>query len=420
MKLFSKYNRINIAATILIFLAASTAFYFTLNYVLLNQVDEDLRIEEREIKTYVKQFNKLPENLKVKDQMISYTLVSAPQEHRQIKTVIGRDPYDNDKETFRQLQFGLAVGGLAYLVSVSKSLEETDDFIRLVVTISVVTILVILVVSFLINRFFLQRLWRPFNQSLAAIKKFRVSGVERPQFPPSEIDEFNAMNETLQDLTQRAQFEYLSLKTFSENASHEIQTPIAIVLSKLDLLIQDEALTEKQSQTVQAVYEAIIRLSRLNSSLLLLAKIENQQYAEVERIDLKEKLEEKMIDFRELWQAENISIEHSLAAASLSMNPLLAEFLLNNLLSNATKYNYSGGSIAIHLESQRLTISNTSREPALDKAKVFQRFYKSSSNGDGHGLGLSVVKQICDASGLSVDYRFEDDVHSFTFLWRLV
>src|SRR5689334_152978 len=98
MKLFSKYNRINIAAIILIFLAASIAFYFTLNFVLFNQVDEDLRIEEREIKMYVKQFDRLPENMKVKDQIISYTRLSQPFEERRVKTVVGRDSGDKEEE----------------------------------------------------------------------------------------------------------------------------------------------------------------------------------------------------------------------------------------------------------------------------------------------------------------------------------
>ena len=417
MQLFSKYNRINVAANILIFLAASIAYYFTLNLILLNQVDEDLRIEEREIKTYAKQFNKLPENVHVKDQIISYTLLSHPYELRDVKTVIEQDPGDNDKERFRQLKFGVNTGGKSYLVSVSKSLEETTQLVHLVATISVLTILTILVVSFLINRFFLRQLWQPFHQSLLAVKKFKVSGQNQLQFKPTSIDEFKFMNETLQDLTRSAQFEYLSLKTFSENASHEIQTPIAIVLSKLDLLIQDEAFTESQSQTVQAVYDAILRLSRLNASLLLLAKIENKQYGEVEKIDMKSKLEEKILDFREIWQSENIHIKQSLQESSLSMNPYLAEFLLNNLLSNAYKYNYPEGCISVCLENSRLTISNTSHEPELDKTKIFQRFYKTSAKGEGHGLGLSVVKEICDASGISISYGFDRYIHHFEVVW---
>lgn len=417
MKLFSKYNRINVVATILIFLAASIAFYFTLNFVLFNQIDDDLRIEQREIVAYVKQFNRLPENMKVKDQIISYTPVSSPFPKKEIKTVLQRDLVDNDEEKFRQLRFGIFAGGQWYVAAVSKSLEDTDNFIRLVVAITILTILAILVVSFIINRFVLRRLWQPFNQSLEAVKQFRISGSETLSFPPTEIDEFRLMNATLEDLTKGAQLDYLSLKTFSENASHEIQTPVAIIQSKLDLLIQDEALTEAQSKTVQDVYDAILRLSRLNSSLLLLAKIENKQYAEAETINLKQKVEEKTADFHELWQSQDIQVVCNLEEALLTMNPYLAEILLNNLLSNATKYNYPGGTIAINLYRQKLVVKNTSNEPELDAAKIFQRFYKSSASTESHGLGLSVVKQICDASALSIGYSFAGGNHTFSVQW---
>ncbi|HSB92323.1 MAG TPA: HAMP domain-containing sensor histidine kinase [Flavitalea sp.] len=418
MKLFTKYNRINIVATILIFLAASIAFYFTLKLVLLNQVDDDLRIEEHEIIAYVKQFKRLPENIKVSDQLISYTPVSSAPGNRSFINVVKRDPVDNDKENFRQLQFGILVSGQWYLASVSKSMEETDDFIRIVVAITCITILTILIVSFIINRFVLKRLWQPFNESLAAVKRFRIGGNETLHFSRTDIDEFKLMNQALADLTKRAQLDYLALKTFSENASHEIQTPVAIIQSKLDILIQDEALTEAQSKTVQDVYDAILRLSRLNSSLLLLAKIENMQYAESEMINLQQKVKEKIADFNELWQSHGIQVTCSLEPSSLIMNPYLAEIMLNNLLSNATKYNHPGGTIAIRLYGTQLLINNTSDEPELDAGRIFQRFYKSSTSVGSHGLGLSVVKQICDASSLAIVYKFNKEVHSFSIEWN--
>ncbi len=405
-------------ATIAIFLAASTAFYFTLNFILLEQVDDDLKIEQREIAAYVKQYNRLPENMPVKDQIISYTPVAASFTNRILTTVDPKNDHRKHHEAFRQLQFGIVAGGQPYIVSVSKSLEETDDLIRLVAFISILTILAILIASFIINRVLLKRLWQPFNGSLEAVKKFSVSKEETLRLPATDIDEFGLMNGTLQELTQTAQLEYLSLKTFSENASHEIQTPIAIIQSKLDLLIQDEALTESQSKTVQAVYDAILRLSRLNSSLLLLAKIENKQYAEVERINLKAALEEKLTEFAELWQAQGIAVNDQLTEAFLVINPQLLEILLNNLLSNATRYNFTGGSIYITLLFDRFIISNTSKEPELRRDKLFQRFYKFSASSEGYGLGLSVIKQICDASSLSIRYDFYGGKHSFTIQWK--
>src|SRR6185295_1048519 len=74
MKLFTKYTRINLLTTIIIFLLSATAFYFVIRYILINQVDNDLKIEEREIETYVKEHHTLPEPIPVKDQKISYAL----------------------------------------------------------------------------------------------------------------------------------------------------------------------------------------------------------------------------------------------------------------------------------------------------------------------------------------------------------
>lgn len=418
MKLFSKYNRINVVATILIFLAASAAFYFTLKFVLFNQIDDDLQIEQREITAYVRQFNRLPENIKVKDQVITYIPTSTPVTKWQIKTVLQKDLTDNEEEKFRELKFDIYVDGQWYLVSVSKSLEGMDNLIRLIAVVTMLTILVILIASFIINRIILRRLWQPFNQSLEAVRQFRISSNETLNVPQTEIDEFRLMNETLKELTQKAKFEYLSMKTFSENASHEIQTPIAIIQSKLDLLIQDEQLIEAQSKTVQAVYDAVLRLSRLSSSLLLLAKIENNQYADLEVINLKQKVVEKMDDFHELWQSQQLEIQHQLEESFITMNPFLAEILLNNLLSNATKYNFPGGTIFLSVKKGELTVKNSSLEDKLQEDKIFQRFYKSSKIMGGHGLGLSLVKQICDASGLSIEYDFTDGYQQFSIRWE--
>lgn len=413
MKLFTKFSRIHVLANISIFLAAAAAFYFTLNYVLIQQIDEDLKIEEREITAYVEKYDRLPENISVKDQIISYAPIGEFNFKRRYTYIIISDPEERNREKFRQLQFIIKANQQWFKATVSKSLEDTDDLIHSILLITFITILLILIVSFFINRVVLKRIWKPFYQSLDAVKKFKISKENPLQFPTEQIEEFRFMNQTLERITQQAQLDYLSLKTFSENASHEIQTPIAIIRSKLDLLIQDENLTENQSKTLQSAYNAIQKLTRLNQSLLLLAKIENNQYEEVQNIDLKNKLEEKITDFQELWQSQQITVTLFLKTFLVNMNKDLADILLNNLLSNATKHNYSGGNITIELNDNHLKISNTSHEPALDDKKIFQRFYKPTQNNDHNGLGLSIIKQICDTSGFKITYTFESDMHNF-------
>jgi signal transduction histidine kinase len=232
------------------------------------------------------------------------------------------------------------------------------------------------------------------------------------EFPANQVDEFTFMDETLQKATNQARHDYVILKEFTENASHEMQTPLAIIRSKLDLFIQNENLSEDQSKTMQSAYLAVERLSRLNHSLLLLAKIGNNQYAETSPINLKQKLEEKIDAFHELWQSQNISVTTSLTDATVNMNQELGDILLNNLLSNATRHNFTGGLINIDLTGKQLKITNSSLYKDLGNPYLFSRFYKQDGKGN-NGLGLSIIKEICDISGLEIHYLFEDDSHSF-------
>lgn len=414
-KLFTQYNRINLLTTIGIFLVASVAFYFTVKYIQLKQIDNDLKIEEEEIVLHVREYDRLPTTFSVDDQLIEFYPVEKEFSERYFQRVDTAVKHD-DMEDFRQLVFGIKAGGKSYKVVVSKSLEDTDHLISSIFWIAFSTILVILFTSFLINRFILKRLWNPFYGTLEAVNKFQVDNTEKLHFPATKTEEFGLMIETLERMTQQAQSEYLALKTFSENASHEIQTPIAIIQSKLDLMIQDPALTNKQSEMLRTIYEAIKRLSRINRSLLTLAKIENRQYADIVSIDLKEIIAIKINDFNELWAEKNISVKNTLNILQVSMNRELTHLLVNNLLSNATKHNYPGGAIEIITTDSYLEVANTSKNAALDSTQLYTRFYKPSGNEEDNGLGLSIIKQICDVSGLMVHYQFEEGWHRFKIL----
>jgi len=413
MRLFTKYNRINLLTTIIIFVLSATAFYFVIRYILLNQVDNDLMIEEGEIETYALEHKELPEPIPVKGQKISYTLSDKDFKKRQFAT----DHVAGEKGSYRVLRFKITVKENTYIATVAKSLQSTDDLTMSILLISLATIFVIMAASLIINRVVLKRLWQPFYRSLDILKNFRVDKKQTMDFPSNQIDEFEFMNQTIQKTTNQAQQEYSSLKEFTENASHEMQTPLAIIRSKLDLLIQDENLSEDQSKTMQSAYSAIERLSRLNQSLLLLAKIENNQYCETTRINLTDKITEKLNAFHELWHNQNISVSSSLKDVSVDLNSELTDILLNNLLSNATRHNFPGGSIKIILKEKELEISNSSLEKELNSQKMFLRFFSQDKQSRYNGLGLSIIKQISDVSGCSLRYNFTGNEHRFTLSW---
>ncbi len=417
MKLFTKYTRINLLSTVIIFLLGSIAFTLLLRHMLINQVDEDLRIEQNEITTYVNQFDKLPQVIKVRDQYIEYKSVSKPLEQAERKfSTVKHKKYGN--EILRQISFSIHANGKWYLVTVSKSLEGTDDLIRSILIITFSVILLILLVNFIINRFILRKLWQPFYRTLETIKNFKLSNKQKLEFITTNTDEFSLMNNTLSNAINKAQQDYFLLKEFTENASHELQTPLAVIRSKLDILIQDEALNETQSHSIYAAYNALQKLSRMNQSLLLLTKIENRQFEESKTISLKEIIHEKVAEFNELWQNQNISVSVELKDASITINPQLLDVLLNNLLSNATRHNIKNGNIGINLQPHQLTINNTGASQSLDHKRLFSRFYKAAPNNDHAGLGLSIVNQICEASGCHISYHFNSpDLHTFNLRW---
>ena len=417
MKLFTKYNRINLLATIVIFLLASSAFYYLIRYVFIDQIDDYLKVEQREIQIYAEKYSRLPDPVPDRDQQLIYTITTEPFNKRYLKTEPIYNSLENKNEVYRELIFCVRAEGKWYRVTIAKSLEDTADLIRSILLITFSTILLILVASLIINRILLKKLWKPFYDSLATIKNFKVGRKQHVKFTPTRIDEFAFMNQTLESTTRKAQHDYLLLKEFTENASHEMQTPLAIIRSKLDLLIQNENLSEHQSKTVQSAYNAIQKLSRLNQSLLLLAKIENRQFEETSNINLRQKIEEKLEAFHELWHNEQISIFTALDDVIIKMNNELTDILLNNLLSNATKHNYIGGNIRIELHSNHLQITNSSLQDGLDENRLYSRFYKRVESNENNGLGLSIIKQICDVSGFKVLYSFNDKHHSFTIEW---
>jgi len=165
MKLFTRYSRINLLATVIVFLLSGIAFYFLLQYVLIAQVDEDLRIEQHEIENYAGKYHRLPEIITVKDQHIVYTAAGKNGGRKTFSTLMLRDGNKKEKELFRQLDFYLSTDTGWYRVTVSKSLEGTDDMLQSIVTITFITILLMLTITLLINRIVLKKLWKPFYEA---------------------------------------------------------------------------------------------------------------------------------------------------------------------------------------------------------------------------------------------------------------
>lgn len=294
------------------------------------------------------------------------------------------------------------------------SLDLEEDIVE-GMTIQIAVIMLVLLVAIAVTlRFIATRLWKPFDETLRRLEAFRLEEGRVPELPPTDVKEFDRLNRVLRTLMGNSVASYRSQREFTENASHELQTPLAVFQTKLDLLLQEPGLTQRQADLIQGLYDVASRLARLNRNLLLLAKIDNRQFGQMEDIPLAGFLRAQMPFLRTV--AGDISIYQAFDGSPLAVraNRTLLECLVNNLVVNAVRHNRPGGMLAVTLEGRELTVSNTSDEPALDGRHIFNRFYTPSGGGRGNGLGLSIVKAICDYHGWRVSYRYDRPTHRFT------
>lgn len=277
-----------------------------------------------------------------------------------------------------------------------------------------ILIFVIVTVSLYVTmRFITGELWRPFDDTLKKTERFNVSQSGLPDFIPSGITEFERLNKSLEKMMVRGSETYRIQKEFTENASHELQTPLAVTRCKLDLLMQED-LTENQLGLVSELFDLNIRMEHLNRNLLLLAKIENKQYEAIETIELCDFINKLTPSYSLLKSGCNVRFEAiDSKDVCVSANRTLLESLVNNLAVNALRHTDSGDITITINEGPVLNISNPGATP-LDGKTVFQRFHSGNSAGKGTGLGLAIVKAICDYHGWSINYCFESHRHTFS------
>ncbi len=419
MRLLAKYNRINIPVTIAVVLISSIAYYFILHFILIHQLNHDLEIEEQEIRDYVGVKDSLPEASTYRDQQISFDTLLSKVPPRAFSTEKIYDEDEKEREVYRQLAFPITINGRVYQAIVRKSQQSSDYLLKLIAAITLVAIVFLLLVLFLVNHFILGKLWKPFNSTLEQLKKFNISSKNKLQLNSTGINEFEELNKTAMLMTEKVSSDYESLKSFTENASHEIQTPLAIIKMKLELLMQSENMNAIQVDSISALAEATDRLSRLNQSLLLLTKIDNNQFIENEKVNISDILFSFITKFEELAISKSIGVKTNISPnVNLVMNKALAEAMISNIITNTIKHNYRNGYIEISLNDTTLSVSNTGKEPTINTNELFERFKKDSSSTDSLGLGLAIVKRICETYGFVITYNYVEPMHTIKLVLR--
>jgi signal transduction histidine kinase len=418
MKLLNKSLLSYVIYSTVILLIAVPIFYFVIQHIVAEDVDESLQMQKMEM------LNKLE---KVSDRK-QYTFLSEFEPQFNLTPLNSYTPYDTvytavlfDKITdelipHRILESNVMINGFPYTIQLKSSLIDNENLIESIVTVMAVLMLLIAVGLYIINVMISKKIWKPFYSTLERLHNYEIEKDQVLQYEKTDINEFSDLNKGLHELTRRSSIVYQSQKEFTENASHEMQTPLAIFQGKLELLMQTTPLSDEQGELIGDLANASQRLNRLNKSLLLLSKIENNQFPEKEKASLKEITGNLIEQYRFQAYQRNITFETDLATdIPVEANKTLIEVLLSNLISNAIRHNILNGIITITaLDNKTLTIRNTGSAHAIESGIMFKRFHKDSTDINSLGLGLEIVKKIADLYNYKIGYSFNNNLHNFS------
>ena len=426
MRLLTKSSIYFIAASLLIFIISGSIIYTLLQAQMYDEVDEMLyrqkvilRMDLEEKGSFAsydlprdssiifsRPLNSAPDTVSVYSDTMMYPLFDVDMEEEE------EFDDDEDPEPYRLLKFSAEYGGEVRQITIALSLIETEDLIQAIIYSLMIVFAVMIIVLFAVNYFSMKKLWRPFQVLLDQIQKFDFRSRKKFETVNTSITEFKELNEELVKMTSKLTKDYFNLKEFSENASHEMQTPLAIIQTKLELLFQNGGQDENGMKALNAAYQAVNRLSRLHHELNLLTKIENREYGLKESVQLKELLKMQIENFEDIIEMKNLRLKADLTSdPAVQGSRYLLEVMFSNLFNNAIKHNVENGFINIELEENLVRISNSGLEPKVSTDKLFERFRKGNPAAGSTGLGLAIIKQICQIHDFEIKYSFNKNCH---------
>ena len=417
MKLQTKINLRFLLVILWLFAMAGVLFYFVLENVIDQNISEMLNSKMTNVNLYLQQ-NKVDQiSFESPDRSIQIRNIRQTKSYISISDTLAYDEDEKQMIPFRKLIFSTSANGNYFEVSILQSLLESEDLQAVIFYFIIILFAASIISLFFINHWLSEKAWNPFFKSMIKLSSWKIGEKNPVNFDQTGISEFDRLNRTLEEMIQKMQTDFINLKEFTENASHEIQTPLAIAKSKLELVLTGTTLSLHQHKLLQDAFEAVNRLSKLNGALLLLSKIENRQFIEKNSINLCNLIQERMQYLEELFALKEIECSMQLdIPVIVMMHPVLADVLINNLLGNSLKHNFIKGRMTITSQNEQISFSNTGDPLIIDPSKLFQRFVKNSHSKDSTGLGLAIAYEICKLNYLNLNYSYSDQNHCFTLL----
>ena len=291
---------------------------------------------------------------------------------------------------------------------------EKDDLKNAMAGWMIFLYVTLLLTIIIINGWVFYRNMRPLYVLLHWLDKYSIGKKNEPLRNDTRVSEFRKLNDAAIRYAERSEQMFEQQKQFIGNASHEMQTPLAICRNRLEMLMEDENLSESQLEELVKTHQTLEHITKLNKSLLLLSKIENGQFAETTRVEVNGLLKQYLKDYEEVYEYRGIAVEiREEGLFFITMNETLAVVLLTNLLKNAFVHNVDGGHIRIVITPHSITFCNTGQEQPLDAQHIFERFYQGKKKEGSTGLGLAIADTICKMQAVRLRYDYRKGEHCF-------
>ncbi len=363
MKLLNKTNLYFTLVSVVVFCLGGILFYFLFQLI----IDRDFNYRLRERKNYYIETLAHSDSL-LYFQKYSANSITVEQIGRfadSTETTSDTIIYDNIEKReilYRQIAVNKHLNDRDYRIYVRRALVERKSIIEGVISLEAFLFLAFMTILALLNNQLSKKIWKPFYSILETINTYKLDRAESLRFERDAITEFNELAAAIEKMTAKINKEFYNLKEFTENASHEIQTPLAIVKNELEVLMQSTGLSEEQMDMIDAASTAANRLSKLNEALLILSRIENRQFHLMETININEKIDSHLATFDELICMKEIKVRRDyLGLFQIRMNPFLADILLENLVVNSIKHNIHSGEIVISIDEDKIRICQHGR-----------------------------------------------------------
>jgi len=407
MKLLTKTSLNFISASVLFFLVGSMAMYFSVRNIIAEDLQNRLLQQQNEF-IYTAQQNKVTD---LTSELVFVQKFQKEMLHSFSDTVLIKN---EQYILYRKMQFSVLQNGKYYKVSILQSQSQSDLLIVKIVIMNVGFAVLFFLIVFFVNRKSIKNALKVFYSTIQKLEDFEVSKAEELSLDTAEVDEVKKLNAVFEKMSEQIRQDFEAQKEYTENVAHELQTPLAIISSKADELMQADNLSKQQMEQLALLMEATNRLSKINQALIFLTKIDNRFYREGATFSLNDLIKEKLTLFEEVIKEKNIQLEVDLSDIThIYMDKYLAETMVINLLKNAIVHNEQGGLLHIKLTNQSLIISNSGKALTFPESDIFKRFIRSDHNKKSLGIGLSIVKRICELYNFTVNYQFKEK-HIFT------